>query len=165
MSALLALVQSVAPTVQAVASASPSPSPSPQAVSAVVSHAPTITDTLNALASKVSQTDLIAFAATIAVLVQALLNKVPFFTHAVAYVQDVRRFVLSVAVPNAVLVSTSLATGNNKLGLVPWVFMVAQTLFYVGKTLVNAAVRNLTKPVPAFEAGAMEELEQPGTGF
>jgi hypothetical protein len=147
-SALLGIVQS---TVQAVVSVSPSPSPSPVAVAAVTTHAGTLSDTVNAFASRVSQADLIAFAAAVSFAITGALSKVPFFTHAVAYVQDLRRFTLSAVVPTVLVAGSSLASGHNTLGLTPLVFLGSQIAFYVFKTLYGAALSALN-PQPGVEA-------------
>lgn len=133
MSVLLAAVATVTPAVQAVVS-----SPTP---------VPTVLDTVNSVAKGVSQTDIILVASSIAVAIQAAINKVPFFSHTVEYVQNVRRFLLAVFIPGAIAVGTSLATGNNDLGLMPVVFLLAQVVFYVFKTLYGFAQAKLMKAV------------------
>lgn len=151
MSALLAVVQ-------AVVSASPSPSPTVAASVAPVAQAAqsvpvhTFWDTLNSLVQGVSQTDIVALGSALAVSLQALLNRVPFFRHAVDYVQDVRRFALAVVVPGALAVGVSLATGHNDLGLTPWLFLGAQVVFYACKVLIKSAVASLARPVSPAEA-------------
>lgn len=134
MSMLLAIVSS---TVQAVATATPVVAATP--VPSVAAD-PTFVDTLNKLASNVSQTDIIAIAAALTVALQAALNKIPFFKHAVKYVQDVRRFVLAVFVPSLVTFGAGLATGSNDMHLTPVVFLGAQVIFYIAKYLIGKAV-------------------------
>lgn len=130
----------------AVAAATPSPASTPlptasptveaiaRAVAPVVAH-PSFFDTLNSLAANVSQPDIIVFAAALVVGLQTLVNRVPFFTHAVKWVQDARRIFLAVVLPFFMAAGTSLATGHNDLGLAPSVFLAGQVLFYVIRSL------------------------------
>lgn len=147
MSFLLGVVQS---TAQAVVAATPAvtatPTPTPEAVQAVATSSSSLLGAVNALASQVSQTDVVAVASGLAVAVQALLNKIPFFTHVVNYVQDVRRFFLAVLVPSALTFLAGLATGDNTLHLAPVVFLGAQVVFYTVRFLVSKAT---AKAVPA----------------
>lgn len=146
MSILLGVVQS---TVHVIAASTPLPTPTPTSsvAPAVVASSPSLLDTINNWAAGISQTDLIAFAALLASSLQALLNKIPFFTHTVDYVQDVRRFLLAVFVPGVVTIGTGVATGRNDFHLLPVVFLGAQIVFYAGRFLVAQALKALASPV------------------
>lgn len=136
MSVLLAVTSQV---VQAVATATPSPSP--HVVQVATTHVNTLSDTINALASKVSVEDVIAAAAGVAAVLQAYLNKLSIFQHAVKEIQALRRFVLAVVLPTALVLVGGLATNSNTLHLAPAVFLVAQFIYYVFKRLTAPTIQ------------------------
>lgn len=103
-------------------------------------------DTLNRLATHVSQTDVVALGAALAVTIQAFLNKLSLFKSVSDHVQDIKRFILSVALPFVLAVGGSLATGENKLELAPALFLAGQVLYYGVKFLVGKAIEALSKP-------------------
>lgn len=151
MSMLIAVVQAATPAVTA------TPLPTPAEVAAAVSSTDhnQLLGFANDLAAKVSQTDIVAAGAALAVAAQGALNKVPFFKHAVSYVQDVRRFLLAVFIPSAMTVGAGLATGHNELHLAPIVFLGAQVLFYafkflVGKAVASFSAKHLAEPATTF---------------
>lgn len=144
MSMLIAVVQAATPAVTT------TPLPTPAEVATAISTSPNqLLDLINGVAAKVSQTDIVAFGAALAVIVQGAFNKVPFFKHTVSYVQDVRRFLLAVFIPSAMTVGAGLATGQNQLQLAPVVFLSAQVLFYMGKFLVGKAVASFSAKAAA----------------
>lgn len=137
MSVLLAVLSTVAPTVtpvaHAVASVSPSPTP--------VAHAATISDTLNALASKVSVADLMAAAGAIVVAVQYLVNQVPFIKRLSDQATASFNWVVSFALPFLATFIASVASGNNTLHVTPYIYLIAQLVYFVIEYIKSKAAK------------------------
>ncbi len=135
------VVHAAQAVVQASVSPSPSASPVAQAAQVVVQHTaaaapntPSLQDIVNGIVSVLSPY-VVVIGAALASFVQVFLNKLPWLSHDVKEVQDWRRKLLAVAIPLAGTLLAGLATGQNTLGLAPWVFLVAQVLFAAVKRL------------------------------
>jgi len=148
----LALVQStVTPLVHAVASASPSVSPSvtPHVVHAAqtVAQSNSLTDVLNALASRVSVADLMAFAGFVVVAFQYLVNQVPFIKNLSDQVSKTFNWVVSFLLPLLTAFLASVVSGNNDLHLAPYLYLTAQFIYFVVEY-----IRRKAAPAPAVTA-------------
>lgn len=137
----------------------PTPSPSPSvapvvhAVTTVVAHPATLS-AWNSLASQISTPDLVVFAGVVASALQTQVNRLPWLQHDIAKVQDLRRFLVSVALPVAGVGLAGLANGHNSLGLAPVVYVVSQATFYVVKILRgDSIVVPVQDPAPAVAEG------------
>ena len=115
------------------------------ATHAVVTH--TATNALNQIFGRFSTADLITAAGVISTALLAWLNKLPWLQHEVATIQDVRRFLVSIALPFAGTYVASLASGDNTLAVAPWIFAVSQVAFYVIKGLKYAGAKTVTPAV------------------
>ncbi len=157
----MSVVQAV---VHATLSPSPSASPVAQAAQAAVqahaaaapaSNLPNLSDMLNGLASALAPY-IVVIGGVVAAAAQSLLNKLPWLSHDIAKVQDLRRVVLAVFLPLAGTFLAGLATGQNALGLAPWVFVASQILF--------AAVKALQASGAAAAPAASLAVEEPAVG-
>ena len=118
MSIILAVI---APVVHAVATATPAVVA--QATPVAVAHVNSISDTINALASKVSTADLLVAAGFVATGVQYLVNKF-------ANLRKVTNWLISFAVPFAGVALASFASGHNDLHLAPVVYLLGQAAYF-----------------------------------
>ena len=159
--------------VQAVATVVATPVPSPTVVVTPVAHAvvavashPAVTDVLNKLASLVSPSDIVVAAGVVATAILAQLNRIPWLSHEVAQVQDMRRFALSVGLPFAGTYVATLGSGVNTLGIAPWIFVISQFAFYVVKGLKYAGAKAATTPVVVAtqDAAPVLSVETPPAG-
>ena len=140
LSAVLSTVApSVSPVVNALASASP----------AVATHASSISDTLNALASRVSVADLITAAGAIVVAVQYLINQVPVIKRLSDQATASFNWVVSFALPFLATFVASAASGNNTLHVAPYVYLIAQLVYFIIEYIKSKAVKNVVAPVAA----------------
>jgi len=161
--------------VQAVATVVATPVPSPtvvvtpvvHAVATVASH-PAVTNVLNKLASLVSPSDVVVAAGVVATAILAQLNRIPWLSHEVAQVQDMRRFALSVGLPFAGTYVATLGSGVNSLGVAPWIFVISQFAFYIVKGLKYAGAKSVSNSTTAAtvtqDAAPVLAVETPPAG-
>lgn len=160
-----AVVQAV---ITATPTATPIPTPSPtvqaatHAAAQVVQTHSSLVDTINALAATVTQPEIIAAGAAIAVAIQGLINKLPWLQHEVAWVQDVRRRFVSVVIPVAGTALVSFTSGHNDLHLAPALFLVGQVVVWTWKAFRSSWKAAVTAqaarvvPAPADTAAPVE---------
>ncbi len=137
----MAVLEHAAATVAASPSPSLSPLASPSASPVVhaATHAATTAvsngwlDMLNAFLANVSQTDIIAAAAVAAVMLQSLVNRHKWLQSDLAWLQDLKRFVVAVALPWLGMLLAGFASGQNTMHLALPVFLAGQFLFYLVK--------------------------------
>jgi len=105
-------------------------------------------------------------AGVVVMAVQSQLNRLSWFNHEVAQVQDIRRYVVSVGLPFATAYVATLGSGVNSLGVAPWLFLVSQFAFYVVKGLKYAGAKAATEPVvaPTQDAAPVLSVETPPAG-
>lgn len=146
-----AAVATVAPTPVV----SPSPSPSVTPLAQAATHAATQVQSFDFLAfltawmSSISQADIIAAAGIAAVGIQGLINKSPWLKSELAWLQDVKRFLVAVAIPFGGSLLTDFATGHNTHQLALPVFLVGQFVFYTWKALKGMVLANNAKKAAA----------------
>ncbi len=131
----------IAHVAQTVATVAPSVAPSVAPVvhaTVVTPSTQSLNDLLNKLATLLAPYIVVISAALVSA-VQYFLNKFPFFSHEVSAVQDLRRRLLAVVLPLLTTFLGGLATGQNTLHLMPWVFLVSQILYTSVKALQGVA--------------------------
>lgn len=139
MSIILAVISSVAPTVQAVATATPHVVA--QATPVAVAHVSSISDTINALASKVSTADLLVAGGFVATGVQYLVNRF-------VGLRKAANWLISFAVPFAGVALASFASGHNDLHLAPVVYLLGQAAYFAIEQ-VKSSVKVTSDVAPA----------------
>lgn len=146
-------------------SLTPTVSPTVTPVVHVANHAAQAVASSNGLVSlltsfigSLSQADIIAAGAAVAVVLQGFINKHPWLQSELAWLQNVKRFLVAVALPYLGALLASFATGQNTLHLALPVFVAGQFLFYLYQSLKGAILSSQT--FAATEPAAAEQVGQ-----
>ena len=158
--AIAATTAAVHAATSPVPSVSPSMSPDPTpVVHAALTHVAASSNglmtLLNSLLGSLSQADIIAAAAAVAVVLQGFINRHPWMQSELAWLQDLKRFAVAVALPYVGTLLASFASGQNSLHLYLPVFVGGQFLFYLFKTLKGVV---LTNQAPASDLAQTEAV-------